>query len=304
MDSILSFLNACPGAVSQGIIWGIMGVGVFITFKVLDYADLTVDSSLCTGGAVSAMLIGLGMHPVLTLLFAMIAGMLAGAVTGLLHTKLEIPAILSGILTQLALYSINLRIMGRANVSLLGQPTMITLLDIPHAILIGALVAVVMIGVLYWFFGTEIGCAVRATGDNENMARAMGVNTDTMKVLGLTISNGMVGLAGALLAQYQGYSDVQSGRGAIVIGLASVIIGEVLIGKRVNFAVRMASIIVGSIVYYVIISFVLQLGLSTTDLKLFSALVVAIALAIPSLRQKLALRRKLGLRGGAAGKGR
>lgn len=304
MDSILSFLNACPGAVSQGIIWGIMGVGVFITFKVLDYADLTVDSSLCTGGAVSAMLIGLGMHPVLTLLFAMIAGMLAGAVTGLLHTKLEIPAILSGILTQLALYSVNLRIMGRANVSLLGQPTMITLLDIPHAILIGALVAVVAIAALYWFFGTEIGCAVRATGDNENMARAMGVNTDTMKVLGLTISNGMVGLAGALLAQYQGYSDVQSGRGAIVIGLASVIIGEVLIGKRANFAVRMASIIVGSIVYYVIISFVLQLGLSTTDLKLFSALVVAIALAIPSLRQKLALRRKLGLRGGAAGKGR
>ena len=304
MDSIMSFLNACPGAVSQGIIWGIMGVGVFITFKVLDYADLTVDSSLCTGGAVSAMLIGMGMHPVLTLVFATLAGMAAGAVTGLLHTKLEIPAILSGILTQLALYSINLRIMGRANVSLLGQPTMITLLDIPQAILVGGLVAVVMIAVLYWFFGTEIGCAVRATGDNGNMARAMGVNTDTMKVLGLTISNGMVGLAGALLAQYQGYADVQSGRGAIVIGLASVIIGEVLIGRRANFAVRMGSIIVGSIVYYVIISFVLQLGLNTSDLKLFSALVVAIALAIPSLRQKLALRQKLSPRGGAAGKGR
>ena len=300
----MSFLNACPGAVSQGIIWGIMGVGVFITFKVLDYADLTVDSSLCTGGAVSAMLIGMGMHPVLTLVFATLAGMAAGAVTGLLHIKLEIPAILSGILTQLALYSINLRIMGRANVSLLGQPTMITLLDIPQAILVGGLVAVVMIAVLYWFFGTEIGCAVRATGDNGNMARAMGVNTDTMKVLGLTISNGMVGLAGALLAQYQGYADVQSGRGAIVIGLASVIIGEVLIGRRANFAVRMGSIIVGSIVYYVIISFVLQLGLNTSDLKLFSALVVAIALAIPSLRQKLALRQKLSLRGGAAGKGR
>lgn len=300
----MSFLNACPGAVSQGIIWGIMGVGVFITFKVLDYADLTVDSSLCTGGAVSAMLIGMGMHPVLTLVFATLAGMAAGAVTGLLHTKLEIPAILSGILTQLALYSINLRIMGRANVSLLGQPTMITLLDIPQAILVGGLVAVVMIAVLYWFFGTEIGCAVRATGDNGNMARAMGVNTDTMKVLGLTISNGMVGLAGALLAQYQGYADVQSGRGAIVIGLASVIVGEVLIGRRANFAVRMGSIIVGSIVYYVIISFVLQLGLNTSDLKLFSALVVAIALAIPSLRQKLALRQKLSLRGGAAGKGR
>lgn len=299
MDKILSFLSACPGAISQGIIWGIMGVGVFITFKVLDYADLTVDSSLCTGGAVSAVLIGAGMHPVLTLLFALLAGMLAGAVTGLLHTKLQIPAILSGILTQLALYSVNLRIMGRANVSLLGQPTMITLLNIPHAILIGAIVAVVVIGVLYWFFGTEIGCAVRATGDNERMARALGVNTDTMKVLGLTISNGMVGLAGALLAQYQGYADVQSGRGAIVIGLASVIIGEVLIGKRANFAVRMGSIIVGSIVYYIIISFVLQLGLSTTDLKLFSALVVAIALAIPSIRQRLANRRAV-----PAGKGR
>ncbi len=299
MDKILSFLSACPGAISQGIIWGIMGVGVFITFKVLDYADLTVDSSLCTGGAVSAVLIGAGMHPVLTLLFALLAGMLAGAVTGLLHTKLQIPAILSGILTQLALYSVNLRIMGRANVSLLGQPTMITLLNIPHAILIGAIVAVVVIGVLYWFFGTEIGCAVRATGDNERMARALGVNTDTMKVLGLTISNGMVGLAGALLAQYQGYADVQSGRGAIVIGLASVIIGEVLIGKRANFAVRMGSIIVGSIVYYIIISFVLQLGLSTTDLKLFSALVVAIALAIPSIRQRLANRRAV-----PVGKGR
>lgn len=299
MDKILSFLSACPGAISQGIIWGIMGVGVFITFKVLDYADLTVDSSLCTGGAVSAVLIGAGMHPVLTLVFALLAGMLTGAVTGLLHTKLQIPAILSGILTQLALYSVNLRIMGRANVSLLGQPTMITLLNIPHAILIGAIVAVVVIGVLYWFFGTEIGCAVRATGDNERMARALGVNTDTMKVLGLTISNGMVGLAGALLAQYQGYADVQSGRGAIVIGLASVIIGEVLIGKRANFAVRMGSIIVGSIVYYIIISFVLQLGLSTTDLKLFSALVVAIALAIPSIRQRLANRRAV-----PAGKGR
>ena len=299
MDKILSFLSACPGAISQGIIWGIMGVGVFITFKVLDYADLTVDSSLCTGGAVSAVLIGAGMHPVLTLLFALLAGMLTGAVTGLLHTKLQIPAILSGILTQLALYSVNLRIMGRANVSLLGQPTMITLLNIPHAILIGAIVAVVVIGVLYWFFGTEIGCAVRATGDNERMARALGVNTDTMKVLGLTISNGMVGLAGALLAQYQGYADVQSGRGAIVIGLASVIIGEGLIGKRANFAVRMGSIIVGSIVYYIIISFVLQLGLSTTDLKLFSALVVAIALAIPSIRQRLANRRAV-----PVGKGR
>ena len=206
MDKVLSFLNACPGAVSQGIIWGIMGVGVFITFKVLDYADLTVDSSLCTGGAVSAVLIGLGVHPLLTLPFALLAGMLAGLVTGLLHTRLQIPAILSGILTQLALYSVNIRIMGRANVSLLGQPTVITLLNVPHAILIGALFAAGVILLLYWFFGTEIGCAVRATGNNERMARALGVNTDTMKVLGLVISNGMVGLSGALLAQYQGYA--------------------------------------------------------------------------------------------------
>lgn len=291
MDKILSFLSACPGAISQGIIWGIMGVGVFITFKVLDYADLTVDSSLCTGGAVSAVLIGMGMHPLLTLVFSLLAGMIAGAITGVLHTKLQIPAILSGILTQLALYSINIRIMGRANVSLLGQPTIITLLDIPHAILIGAIFTVAVIGILYWFFGTEIGCAVRATGDNERMARALGVNTDTMKLLGLTLSNGMVGLAGALLSQYQGYADVQMGRGAIVIGLASVIIGEVLIGKRANFAVRMGSIIVGAIVYYIIIALVLQLGLSTTDLKLFSAAIVAIALAIPAIRQRLAARR-------------
>ena len=294
MDKVLSFLNACPGAVSQGIIWGIMGVGVFITFKVLDYADLTVDSSLCTGGAVSAVLIGLGVHPLLTLPFALLAGMLAGLVTGLLHTRLQIPAILSGILTQLALYSVNIRIMGRANVSLLGQPTVITLLNVPHAILIGALFAAGVILLLYWFFGTEIGCAVRATGNNERMARALGVNTDTMKVLGLVISNGMVGLSGALLAQYQGYADAQMGRGAIVIGLASVIIGEVLIGSsRRNFGLRMSSIVLGSIVYYIVITFVLQLGLSTTDLKLFSAAIVAIALAIPTIRQKIVHRRAL-----------
>lgn len=300
LSSFGSFLAACPGAISQGVIWGIMGIGVFITFKVLDYADLTVDSSLCTGGAVSAVLISAGMHPLLTLVFSMFAGMVAGAVTGLLHTKLQIPAILSGILTQLALYSVNIRIMGRANVSLLGQPTIITLLNIPQAILIGGVFAVAVIALLYWFFGTEIGCAVRATGDNERMARALGVNTDTMKVLGLIISNGMIGLAGALLSQYQGYADVQMGRGAIVIGLASVIIGEVMIGRRaVNFAVRMSSIIVGAIVYYIIIALVLQLGLSTTDLKLFSAVIVAIALAIPTLRQKLAQRRPA-----AAAKGR
>lgn len=299
MDKLLSFLTACPGAVSQGVIWGIMGIGVFLTFRVLDYADLTVDSSLCTGGAVSAVLIGLGMHPLLTLVFATLAGMLAGVVTGLLHTRLGIPAILSGILTQLALYSVNIRIMGRANVSLLGERTIITLLNIPQAIAVGALFAAALIAVLYWFFGTELGCAVRAAGDNARMARAMGIATDAMKVLGLTVSNGVVALAGALLSQYQGYADVQMGRGAIVIGLASVIIGEAFLGsRRVNFAVRMASIVLGAVLYYIIIALVLQLGLSTTDLKLFSAAIVAAALALPALRSRL-LQRKA-MRGGRA----
>jgi len=295
MNGILSFLNACPGAVSQGVLWGIMGLGVFLTFRVLDCPDMTVDGSICTGGAVSAVLIGAGVSPLLTLPIAMLAGMLAGLVTGILHTKLQIPAILAGILTQLALYSVNIRIMGRANVSLLGQPTLLSLLNIEHAILIGAIFAAVVIALLYWFFGTEIGCAVRATGNNERMARALGVNTDSMKILGLVISNAIVALAGALLAQYQGYADAQMGRGAIVIGLASVIIGEVLIGTNRNFAVRMASIVLGAIIYYIVIALVLQLGLSTTDLKLFSALTVAFALSLPTLKQRIGESRKKGV---------
>ncbi|MEA5059004.1 MAG: ABC transporter permease [Candidatus Pelethousia sp.] len=290
MQFLVSFLAACPGAVSQGILWGIMALGVFLTYKVLDYADLTVDGSLCTGGAVSAILITNGMDPLLTLFFATLAGMAAGAITGLLHTKLRIPAILSGILTQLALYSINMRIMGRANVPLLGQKTIITLQSIPQAIMVGGLFALVVICILYWFFGTEVGCAIRATGNNGHMARAQGVNTDTMKLLGLTISNGLVGLSGALLSQYQGFSDVQMGRGAIVIGLASVIIGEVIVGKQANFALRMGSIILGAVVYYIIIAFVLQAGLNTNDLKLFSAATVAFALAIPALKKSISGR--------------
>ncbi|NCB31322.1 MAG: ABC transporter permease [Clostridia bacterium] len=290
MQFLVSFLAACPGAVSQGILWGIMALGVFLTYKVLDYADLTVDGSLCTGGAVSAILITNGMDPLLTLFFATLAGMAAGAITGLLHTKLRIPAILSGILTQLALYSINMRIMGRANVPLLGQKTIITLQSIPQAIMVGGLFALVVICILYWFFGTEVGCAIRATGNNGHMARAQGVNTDTMKLLGLTISNGLVGLSGALLSQYQGFSDVQMGRGAIVIGLASVIIGEVIVGKQANFALRMGSIILGAVVYYIIIAFVLQAGLNTNDLKLFSAATVALALAIPALKKSISGR--------------
>ena len=290
--NFLSFLRSCPGAVAQGIIWGIMAVGVYLTYKVLDYADLTVDNSLCTGGAVCAMLITSGSSPVLAMLCAVIAGFAAGLVTGLLHTKLRIPAILAGILTQLALYSINMRIMGRANVSLLKVDTVITISNIPHAILIGAILAAALIVILYFFFGTETGCAIRATGSNPDMARSLGVNTDTMKVLTLMISNGLVALSGSLIAQYQGFSDINMGRGAIVIGLASVIIGEVLIGKNRNFAVKLLSTVIGSIVYYLIITIVLQAGLATTDLKLFSAIVVAIALGIPSVREQLSQKPK------------
>ncbi len=283
--SLQSFLNASPGAIAQGILWGIMAIGVFITYKVLDYADLTVDNSFCTGGGVSAILIVGGMNPVLTLPVAFAAGMLAGAVTGFLHTKLKIPGILSGILTQLALYSINMRVMQRANVSLLKNDTLLSLKDVPHAILIGLASVIIIIGFLYWFFGTEIGCSVRATGTNEKMASAVGINTNRMKMLALMLSNGLVALSGALLAQYQGYADINMGRGAIVIGLASVIIGEVLIGKNRNFAVKLFSTILGGIIYYLIISLVLQAGLDTNDLKLFSALVVAAALAVPNLKK-------------------
>ncbi|MEG2287557.1 MAG: ABC transporter permease [Ruthenibacterium sp.] len=282
----MSLLRALPGAVSQGLIWGILALGVYITFKVLDFADLTVDSSLCTGGAVSAMLIIAGVHPLFTLPLAMLAGMCAGAVTGLLNTRLGIPPILAGILTQLALYSVNIRIMGRANIGLNKKPTIISLGNIPVAILVGLLMVAAVIAGLYWFFGTELGCAIRATGNNRKMVRAQGVNTNSMKMLGLMLSNGLVGLAGALLAQYQGNADINMGRGAIVIGLASVIIGEVIFGTRFNFAYQLGSIVCGSIIYFAIIALVLQLGLHTDDLKLFSATVVAFALGLPYLRGK------------------
>lgn len=282
--SFSSFLNSCPGAVAQGILWGIMAIGVYITYKILDYADLTVDNSFCTGGAVAAMLIIGGMTPWLALVFSMLAGMLAGLVTALLHTKLKIPVILSGILTQLALYSINMRIMQRANVSLLKNETMISLKSIPTAIIIGACFMAVIIAFLYWFFGTEIGSSVRATGNNENMAKALSINTDAMKILALMMSNGFVALSGGLLAQYQGYADINMGRGAIVIGLASVIIGEVIFGKNINFSLRLLSTFIGCVIYYLIITLVLQAGLNTSDLKLFSAIVVAAALAVPALK--------------------
>ncbi len=281
-----------PGSVAQGLIWGIMALGVYITFKILNFADLTVDGTLGTGGAVAVMLILNGFPPSVALIFAFAAGMLAGLVTGILHTVLGIPDILSGILTQIALYSVNMNIMGRSNqaVSVDKYNLVVSLRYIPAAIVTTILFLVVIIGVLYWYFGTEQGFTIRATGCNPNMSRAQGINTNFAKVLALVISNGLVGLAGGLYAQYQGNSDVNMGRGAIVIGLAAVIIGEVLgetiFGKRLNFIGRLAFVAIGAIIYYVVIAFVLWLGLPSEDMKLFSAIVVAIFLAIPYLRGK------------------
>lgn len=290
-----SLPGAIQGAVAQSVLWSIMTLGVYITFKILDFPDLTVDGSFATGGAVSAILITNGMNPFLSLVIALLAGMACGFVTGFLHTKLEIPGILAGILTMIALYSVNIRIMGQSNVPLLGVSTVFTLLSglIPGVsmtlltILVGLVFAVAIIVLLYWFFGTEIGCAVRATGNNEYMVRALGVNTNRTKILGLVLSNGLVALSGAMVAQNQGYGDVQMGTGTIMIGLASVIIGEVLMGSRFSFAYKLTSVVVGSVIYRVIIAIVLQMGLKSTDLKLLTALMVAIALAIPVVKKKV-----------------
>ena len=276
-------IAAIPGATAQGLVWGVMALGVYVTYKLLDIADLTVDSSLCTGGATSAVLILMGMHPLLSLVFAVFAGMLAGLVTGFLHTRLRIPAILAGILTQLGLYSINLRIMGKSSVALLRQPVVISLGNIPMALLIGVLVAAAVVAVMYWFFGTELGCAIRATGNNRKMARAQGINTRFMTIIALMLSNGLVGLGGALIAQNQSFADMSMGIGSIVIALASLIIGEVLLGKG-NFFVRLLSLVFGAIIYRIIIAFVLWLGMPSNDLRLFTALTVAIALALPVFR--------------------
>lgn len=284
-----SLMSALPGSVAQGLIWGILAIGVYLTYKVLDLADLTVDGSLATGGAVAVMCMVKGMNPYLALVMAFVSGMLAGLVTGLFHTALGIPPILAGILTQLGLYSVNMRIMGKANqaISVMQYDLIVSLRYIPHACMVTIGFCIVIIALLYWFFGTEIGAGVRATGCNQNMARAQGINTNTMKVLGLVLSNGLVGLSGALYAQYQGAADVNMGRGAIVIGLAAVIIGEVIFGKIFrNFALHMVAAVIGAIIYFVVIAIVLQLGLETTDLKLFSALIVALFLAIPYLKSK------------------
>lgn len=288
---MLSFLNSLPGAVAQGIIWGIMAIGVYITFKVLDLADLTVDGSFGTGGAVLVVCATSGINIYISILIAFVAGCAAGFITGIFHTKFGIPAILAGILTQLALYSINLRIMGgKANMTInVDQYNLIvTLREIPKSLIVGGIFAVVLIIILYWFFGTEIGHSIRATGCNQAMASANGINTNRKKVLGLVLSNGIVALSGALLAQFQGFADVNMGRGAIVIGLAAVIIGEVIFNKIFkNFALKLLSAVFGGIIYYIVITLVLRLGLNANDLKLFSALVVALFLGIPYWRGKV-----------------
>ena len=288
------FLASLPGACAQGIIWGIMAVGVYLTFKVLDLADLTVDGSFGTGGAVLVVCTIAGMNIWLAMLLAFLAGCIAGLVTGILHTKFGIPAILAGILTQLALYSVNLRIMsGRANVALNIDEygILVSLRYIPKSILVGGAFALVIIGLLYWFFGTELGAGVRATGCNEAMARANGINTGFNKVLGLVLSNGIVALSGGLLAQYQGFADINMGRGAIVIGLAAVIIGDVSFGKLFkNFALRLLAAVLGGVIYYIVIQLVLQMGLNANDLKLFSALVVALFLGVPYWKGQLSAK--------------
>ena len=287
--NIMHLVNALPGVAAQGLIWGIMAIGVYITFRILDVADLTVDGTMATGGAAFIMLTMAGVPLPLALLGSFLAGVLAGLVTGLFHTMCGIPAILAGILTQLALYSVNLRIMGQANrpvssrqYDLLVDQQSVRSLSLDNPILVVALFIIAIIALLYWFFGTELGASLRSTGSNPNMSRAQGINTDFTKVLGLMLSNGLVALSSALLAQYQGFADVNMGRGAIVIGLAAVIIGEVIFGKLFhNFALKMLAVAIGAIFYYLVYQVVIWLGLNTDDMKLITALIVALFLALP-----------------------
>ncbi len=288
--NMMALIGALPGAAAQGLIWGIMAIGVYITFRTLDIADLTVDGTMCTGGAVCIMMMMGGYNVWVAMLAAFAAGMLAGLATGFFHTFMGIPAILSGILTQLALWSVNLKVMGKSNQALnVDKYNLLVSLryikGVPffkNTIVIVAIMIVVLIAILYWFFGTELGCSIRATGCNGNMARAQGINTNFNKVLGLMISNGLVALSSALLAQYQGFADINMGRGAIVIGLAAVIIGEAIFSRIFrNFALTLLSVGFGAVIYYLVLQVVIWLGVDTDLLKMFSAIVVAIFLAIP-----------------------
>jgi len=300
--TMTNFLNALPGAVSQGLIWGIMAIGVYLTYKILSISDLTVDGSFCTGGAVCAVLMTAGYSIWLSMLLAALAGLLAGLVTGFFHTKCGIPAILSGILTQLGLWSVNLAIMDmKANVALnvnnfdllvslryLQEVQKGTRPFWQHPIFVVGLMTIALIGVLYWFFGTELGASIRATGANGNMARAQGINTSFNQVLGLGLSNALVALSGAMLCQYNGFAEINMGRGAIVIGLAAIIIGDVAFGKIFrNFGLKLLAVSIGSIIYYVVIQFVIsQFKMNTNYMKLISALIVALFLAIPYWKQQ------------------
>ena len=291
-------LNALPGAVSQGLIWGIMAIGVYLTYRILDIADLTVDGSFATGGAVGVMCILNGWNLWASILMAFVAGALTGAMTGIFHILMGIPAILAGILSQLGLYSINLKIMGKANQSVNVNNTdlLISLrwvkdFALHNPLILVTIIVTVLIAALYWFFGTERGCSIRATGANINMSRAQGINTNFNKVIGLMLSNGLVAFSGALLAQYQGFADVNMGRGAIVICLAAVIIGEAIFSKIfINFALKLLSVVIGSIIYYIVVQAVITLGLDANLLKLLSALIVAIFLAVPFWRSKMPKR--------------
>jgi len=303
MSTLIAILLAVIGAISQGLFWAILAMGVYISFRILDFADMTSEGSFALGGSVSALLIvGFQCNPFLSLIIAVLAGMISGALTGWLHTKLKIPAILSGILTMIALYSINLRIMGQANTPLIGQRTIVTIIKglLPTAkelgmkdsnlkmlvtIAIGLVFTGIVIAFLYWFFGTETGCAIRATGNNEAMVRAQGANTDMMKILGLLLGNGLIALSGALVAQTQGYADVTMGVGAIVTGLASIVIGEVVFHKKKSFGYKLMAIVIGSIIYRIIIAIVLQIGLNTNDLKLLTAVLVAVSLSVPVIKK-------------------
>ena len=286
-----NWLGSLPGVAALGMIWGIMAIGVFITYKILDIADLTVDGSICTGAAVCTMLIVSGVNIWLAILASVIAGMLCGLITGLAHTLLGIPAILAGILTQLMLWSINLVIMGKANVALLGKQDVLLISNLSERILKTNLIllafVVVVIALLYWFFGTELGASLRATGSNLNMSRAQGINTNFTKVLGLMISNGLVALSGALLAQNNGAADINMGKGAIVIGLAAVIVGEAVVSKiSSNFIVKLLGVVIGGIIYYLVYQTVIFLGINSDLLKLLSALVVMIFLGVPYVKKK------------------
>ena len=300
---IANLIMALPGAAAQGLIWGIMAIGVYLTFRVLDIADLTVDGTMCTGGAVCVMMMTSGHNVWVSLLVATLAGMTAGLVTGIFHTFMGIPAILAGILTQLSLYSINLKIMGKANQAInvdkfnllvsLRRVKGVALTQ--NTLFIVAIMIIILIAVLYWFFGTELGCSLRATGCNPSMSRAQGINTDRNKVLGLMLSNGLVALSGALLTQYQGFADINMGRGSIVIGLAAVIIGEAIFSRIFrNFALKLLSVVFGSILYYLVLQIVIWMGIDTDLLKMLSALVVAFFLAFPYWKGKYFTKAKQG----------